>query len=96
MDHAAEKAKSKLFCIAGSIGDFRVAKRTGYADVPTQSTLCSFISSVQFFQNNNLTTQDHESIIVVSIFLSKSEDRSVLFDNTSVNSCLCPSKKWQV
>ncbi|RMC09255.1 hypothetical protein DUI87_14263 [Hirundo rustica rustica] len=41
-------------------------------------------------ENNNLTTQDHESIIVVSIFLSKAEDKSVLFDNSShVESTQC-------
>lgn len=58
-----------------------VAKRIVYADVPTESTLCSFISSIKLFQNNNLTTQDHESIIVVSILPSKSQDKSVLFVN---------------
>lgn len=73
-----------------------VAKRTVNADVPTQSTLCSFISSVPLFQNNNLTTQDHESIIVVSTFLSKSEDKYALFDNASVNACLCPSEVGQI
>ena len=73
-----------------------VPKRTVCADAPTQRTLCSFIFSIQLFQNNNLTTQDHESIIVVSIFLSKSEDKSVLFDNTSVNACLCPSEVGQI
>lgn len=79
------------FCLCLVVG-----KRTVYTDVSTQSTLCSFISSVPLFQNNNLTTQDHESIIVVSIFLSKSEVKSVLFDNTSVNACLCPGEVGQI
>uniref|UniRef100_A0A8B9GBA1 Uncharacterized protein n=1 Tax=Amazona collaria TaxID=241587 RepID=A0A8B9GBA1_9PSIT len=48
----------ELFCLY-----LVVAMRTVYADVPTESTLCSVISSIQLFQNN-LTTQDHENIIV--------------------------------
>lgn len=67
------------------------------ADVPTQEcSSLTHLSSIPLFQNNNLTTQDHESIIVVSTFLSKAEDKSILFDNSSVSACLCPSEVGQV